>query len=579
MALRSRTDFRKSIAFLLIFTSLFILIAGCAATPTPAPVAPAPAAQQAQPTQAAPAAQPTKAAEPTKAAAAPAAGAADNSLLRIVTQSPIQYLRPWAEGGDTNRHWMADVYIPPFNRNADGTLSPGFALSVESTPDELEWTLKIDPKAVFSNGKPITAKAIKAAWEFGATAEMEASFGGHLTVIGNVAGMRDINAGKATEASGLIAKDDQTLVMKLDKPTPGFKNGLGSYLVGAFDVEQAKADPDKWMLKPAASGPYQVQWFQDENRLELTPNPKWWRDPPKIQKIVISIVPDAQTRFIAYENNEVDIMKDTGILGPQLLEKYPKEMIPVPGTGIFYLGLNVTAPGTDDVNVRKALTMAIDRKATFKALFPHIQVWDRILLPAYQCYDTATIAAKYDPAEAKKLLAASKYAGKMPDITVTYPASIEIWDRVFAAYQQQWKANLGIDVKLNSRASGVTAPPDAQLYRLSLGSSLVDAGDYLTNLGFSDGNVNRTSTHVKDAEIDAWLKEANNYRGDEKDKRCPLYNKVEARLVDDAIIWPQYLSPYYWVVKPWIKNFEGNSNQEIRALGKLEIVGRPPITK
>ncbi|MBI3942024.1 MAG: ABC transporter substrate-binding protein [Chloroflexi bacterium] len=568
MVFRRRTDFRKSILALSVLTCLIVLIAGCATTPTPAPVAPA--AQQAQPTQAAQQAQPTKAPEAAKPAAA-----TGNQLLRIVTQSPIQFLRPWAEGGDTNRHWMADVYIPPFNRNGDGTLSPGFALSVESSPDELEWTLKIDPKAVFSNGKPITAKAIKAAWEFGATAEMAASWGGHLNVIGNVAGMRDINAGKATEASGLIAKDDQTLVMKLDKPTPGFKNGLGSYLLGAFDVEQAKADPDKWMLKPAASGPYQMEWFRDENRLELTPNPKWWRDPPKIQKIAISIVPDAQTRFIAYENNEVDIMKDTGILGQQLIEKFPKEMIPVPGTGIFYLGFNVTAPGTDDVNVRKALTMAIDRKATFKALFPHIQVWDRILLPSYQCYDTTTIAAKYDPTEAKKLLAASKYAGKLPDITIHYPASIEIWDRVFAAYQQQWKANLGIDVKLNSLASGQQAPADAQIRRLSLGSPLVDPGDYLTNLSFSDGSVNRTSTHVKDAEIDAWLKEANGYRGDEKDKRCPLYNKVEARLVNDAIIWPQYLSPYYWVVKPWIKNFEGNSNQEIRGLGKLEIVGRP----
>ncbi|MSP11350.1 MAG: ABC transporter substrate-binding protein [Chloroflexi bacterium] len=563
--------YNKKIRSVVCLFVLLALVVGCAATATPAPAPAQPAAAATKPPVAAQPAQPTKAAEPAK----PAAAATNNQLLRMVTQSPVQFLRPWAEGGDTNRHWMADVYIPPFNRNEDGSLSPGFALSVESSPDELEWTLKLDPKAVFSNGKPLTAKAIKVAWEYGATAEMAASFGGHLNIIGNVVGMRDINAGKATEASGLTAKDDQTLVMKLDKPTPGFKNGLGSYLLGAFDVEQAKADPDKWMLKPAASGPYQVQWFRDDNKLELTPNLKWWRDPAKIQKIVINIVIDGQTRLIAYENNEVDIMKDTGILGQQLIEKFPKEMIPVPGTGIFYLGMNVTAPGTDDVNVRKALVMAIDRKATFKALFPHIQVWDRILLPAYQCYDTTKIEAKYDPAEAKKLLAASKYAGKMPDITITYPASIEIWDRVFAAYQQQWKANLGIDVKLNSRASGVVAPPDAQIYRLSLGSPLVDAGDYLTNLSFSDGNVNRTSTHIKDAEIDAWLKEANGYRGDEKDKRCPLYNKVEARLVNDAMIWPQYLSPYYWVVKPWVKNFTGNSNQEIRGLGKLEIVGRP----
>lgn len=561
---------------------LALFVASCAQSapaPTQAPAAPKAAAptEAPKPAQAQPTTAPAAQAQPTTAPAAqkPAESkAADSStVLRIVTQSPIQFIKPWAEGGDTNRHYIADVFLPPLRRNPDGKFEPGFALSAEPNADETEWTLKIDPKAVFSNGKSITAKGIKAAWEYGATPDQAAPWGGHLTVIGNVVGMKEINQGKATEAAGLIAKDDQTLVLKLTQPTPGFRNAFGSYLLGAVDVDAAKANPDGWMTKPPASGPYQLEWFRDDNRIELTPNPKWWGTPAVIKKVVIQIVPDPQTRLIAYENNEVDIMKDTGILGPQLIAKHKDELVPVPSTGIFFVAPNTTVPPFDDAKVRQAFLMAIDRKGVFKVLFPHFEVADRILLNSYPCYDTTKIEIKYDPARAKQLLAESKYGGpdKLPPITFHFYASIEVWDRVFAAFQQQWKQNLGVDVKLNSVPSGQQYDKDAQAKRLSFGSPLVDPGPYLQAMGASDGSVNNTGGFIKDAEIDQWLKDGNAVPGSKVAERCALYNKAEQKLVDQALIWPMYVAPYYWVVKPNVKGFSTTINQDIRSLASLTI--------
>jgi len=143
---------------------------------------------------------------------------------------------------------------------------------------------------------------------------------------------------------------------------------------------------------------------------------------------------------------------------------------------------------------------------------------------------------------------------------------------VFAAFQQQWKQNLGVDVKLNAVPSGQTTDKNAQAKRLSLGSPLVDPGPYLENIATSMGSTNMNSGgFIQDAEIDQWVKDGNAVPGSKVAERCALYNKAEQKIIDQADIWPMYTAPYYWVVKPNIKGFTTTINQDIRSLADLTI--------
>src|SRR4051812_45107152 len=180
---------RLRIAFALLCITAIVLSA-CAA----------PAAQ-------APAAGNTSAA----AAAAPAAGtkqlpadAADSQVLRINTGSTGSASFDFfpMKGGSDNQSWMPLLYVPPMYFDADSKLQPGVFNSWKSNDDYTQWTFTIDPRAVWSDGTPITAQDTKLTWEVMALPDSTMS---RITqYLGGVDGFADYRAGTAKEITGLV---------------------------------------------------------------------------------------------------------------------------------------------------------------------------------------------------------------------------------------------------------------------------------------------------------------------------------------------------------------------------------------
>jgi ABC-type oligopeptide transport system substrate-binding subunit len=302
---------------------------------------------------------------------------AAQQIVRRLERAKKTAIAPNKEGG-AGRDWVRVVWLAPLHLQADGSLVPALALSVDVSADGTEYTLHLDPKAVFSNGKPITAQAVKECWEWGAKAENEPSWGGSFLILKNVEGMDAVNKGESDDASGLIVVDDHTLKIKLTQRVIKFKEMLASYMLGVFDASDPVDDLNYWK-KPAVSGPYQIEWDPDTGAVDLTPNPKWWRKPPIIQKVEFRIVADPQARLIAYDNNEVDILKDTGDLLTQIMTQYKEQAVRIPALGFFYLGVNSQLEPTDDVHLRRALLLAVDRRGIMKSLFPYHPVQDTMM--------------------------------------------------------------------------------------------------------------------------------------------------------------------------------------------------------
>lgn len=486
---------------------------------------------------------------------------ADQQIVRRLERAKKSVIMPNQEGG-AGRDWVRVTWLTPLLLNPDGSTKPGLAEKVEASADGMEYTLTLDPKAVFSNGNPITAAAVKRAWEWGAQAKNLPGWGGSYTILKNVEGMDLVNKGEATEASGLVAVDDTTLKIKLTSPVHKFGELLASYMLGVFDASDPVDDPDYWK-KPAVSGPYQIEWDPDTGAVDLTPNPKWWRAPPIIQKVEFRIVPDAQARLIAYENDEVDMLKDTGDLTEQLLALFKDQLVPVPSMGFFYLAVNNQLPPTDDVHVRRALLMAIDREKVIKSLFPARDVVDTVLQPGMMCYDP-TLEIPYDPEGARKELALSKYgsAENLPPIKIQYWADIGFWGRILTAFQEQWKENLGIQVELFGVEKYDT--PNFNVQRDSAGAAVNDPSDIISKYTLLNGDNAVYQNYKPTDEMDALTRQADALPDSAMEERCKLYNQLERTLLlDEAAVWPMIGVPYRWLVKPTIKGFQTNTNQDI----------------
>lgn len=483
---------------------------------------------------------------------------AAEQLVRRLERSKKDAIKPNGEGS-SGRDYIRVVWKAMLDQGPDGTLLPALADSVDVSADEMTFTVHLNPNAVFSNGKPITALSVKKCWEWGDLATRLPSWGASHLILTRVEGMDDVNLGKATEASGLKVIDDQTLEIKLSKPAHGFKSMLSSYNLGVFDVSEAVDDINYWK-KPTVSGPYLIEWDIDSGLIVLTPNPKWWGNPVTIQRVELAILADPQSRLIAYENDEVDILKDTGDLTNELLTMFGDQLTRIPSHGMFYFGFNTENKPTDDVHVRRAMVMALDRKTIVEGLFPNKNVTDRVIQKNSLCYNK-DLPALYQPDKAKAELALSKYAPNIPVIKVQYWTSITYWARIVAAFQEAWKQNLGLNVEAFPTD---VALDGMNLMRLSGGPAVNDPSDFLSKLVTIGGPTALDQKYSSTQEMNDLAAKADALPDSANTERCKLYQELEKMfLVDDAGLLPVTDVPYRYLVKNKIKGFYTNGNQDI----------------
>lgn len=483
---------------------------------------------------------------------------AAEQVLRRLERSKKESVSPNGEGS-SGRDYIRVVWKSLLDIGPDGELIPALADSVEVSADEKVYTAKLNPNAVFSNGKPITALDVKKCWEWGDLATRLPSWGASHLILTDVVGMEDVNLGKATEASGLKVIDDHTLEITLKTAVHQFKGKLASYNLGVFDVSEKVDDINYWK-KPTVSGPYLFEWDIDSGLIVITPNPKWWGNPVIIQRVEFGILADPQARLIAYENEEVDILKDTGDLTAELLAMFGDQLVRIPSHGLFYFGFNTINPPTDDVHVRRAMVMALDREKIVEGLFPNRNVTHRVVQEGSLCYNK-DLPALYNPEQAKAELALSKYGANIPTVHLQYWTSITYWARIVAAFQEAWKQELGLTVELHPTDKAL---PGMNLMRLSGGPAVNDPADFLSKLVTIGGPTVTDQSYTPSQEMNDLALKADLLPDSAADERCKLYNELEKMyLIDDAGMMPVTDVPYRYLVAKKVKGFYTNTNQDI----------------
>lgn len=534
--------------------------------------------------EAAPAAKPAPA--PAPKAAAPAekktvANTTPTESTQAVAQKPLlpadqQVLKPLRYGccntmpyreGGWGRMFMQWTAMQPMKFDKNNGLQPHLALSYELSSDGLTYTLSLDPDAIFQDGTPVTAADVKKAWEFGSMPEQQVSWGGLVNNLKDVQGIEVVKTGEGTTASGLVAVDDHTLQIVLNKPDPVYPKKLAQWLMGVWKAAQAEQDPD-WVEHPIGVGPFTVTADLDAKYIELQRTDNWWKDAPTIIKVELPAVPDKQTQMVMFENAEVDVIFSSPGFQAEPHDpahKFHNLLYRIPYGGIYYYALDHSKPPLDDAYVRAAIAHGYDQNLVVKSVFGFggIPAYG-LVTPETACYmdESMNPGYDYDPAKARDLLSKSKYgSGTIPPMLISLPAGYDDnWVRYTEAMQAQLKENLGLDLKIQVYERGQT-PPDSNFSRRSMGITTADPAYPIWLQGHSASPTNQSRSKFVDPELDKLI-EYGESLGLNDPARCDAWQAAEKRFLEGYHLIPTIQVNYPYLAAPWVNNFDMSVNND-----------------
>ena len=210
--------------------------------------------------------------------------------------------------------------------------------------------------------------------------------------------------------------DDYTVRITLNQPEAPFLSNLAMQFAGVQSKEYAIAmlkagTPEKIDQEPIGTGPFQLVQYQKDAIIRYKAFDKYWGGKAKIDDLIFSITPDASVRWAKLQKGECHVMPYPNPADLDAIRKDPNvTVLEQPGLNVGYLAYNTTKKPFDDVRVRKAINMAIDKKAIVSAVYLSTGVPATNPIPPTQwSYNKAIKDDAFNPAEAKKLLAAAGY--------------------------------------------------------------------------------------------------------------------------------------------------------------------------
>src|SRR5262249_25070594 len=210
--------------------------------------------------------------------------------------------------------------------------------------------------------------------------------------------------------------DDYTIKITLNQPEAPFLADLAMPYAAIQSKEYADAmlkagTPEKIDQDPIGTGPFYLVQYQKDAVIRYKAFPEFWGGKAKIDDLVYAITPDASVRWAKLQKGECDVMPYPNPADIDAIKKDPNvTVLEQPGLNVGYLAFNTQKKPFDDVRVRKAINMAIDKKAIIDAVYLSTGIAAKNPIPpSMWSYNDDVKDDPYDPPAAKKLLAEAGY--------------------------------------------------------------------------------------------------------------------------------------------------------------------------
>lgn len=514
---------------------------------------------------------------------ATAASAPVAAMPAVVTAIPAQDLAPVQElhrgnGGDPatldphraddvgTANVLRDLYQGLTDEAPNGDVIPGAAESWEISDDGKTYVFHLRANGRWSNGDAVTAENFASSLRRSANPATGSNYSQVLSPIENA---EAVTASKLSpDALGVEAVDDHTLIIRLKAPTTYFLSLLAHSCT--YPVHQGSLKKFGKLAFRAenfvGNGAYRLVEWKLQSHVLLERNPNYWDNAhTTIERVYYHAIEDASSEFKRYRAGEIDWSEGVPLTQLKWIKQnIPQEFRTSPYLGIYYYGFNLTQPPfKDNLKLRRALTMAIDRDIIVKKVLGTNQQ------PAYSWVPPVTHYAQQIPewsqwpraqqmAEARKLYAEAGYSADHPlQLELRYNTS-EDHKKIAVVIAAMWKQYLGVETKLINEEFKVflknrTLKKVTQVFRSGW------IGDYNDAFTFSELMHSRNGNNddgYANPQYDSLLEQASLQSN--ADQRQLLLQEAERLMLNDAPVLPLYFYVSKRLVKPWVVGWQGN---------------------
>ena len=501
--------------------------------------------------------------------------AQEEQVLNLAIGSEPPTIDPALATDSTSGAIIKNVFEGLTAMNNEGEVLPAAAESWEVSEDGLTYTFTLRDGNVWSNGDPVTASDFEFAWKRVLNPETASQYASILYVL---EGAEAYNSGEGeADAVGVTAVDEKTLEVKLANPTSFFLELTAFYTY--MPVHQATVEADaNWALDAGdayvSNGPFSLQEWAHSSHYVLVKSDSYWdAENVALDTVNVQIIEAESTANAEFQAGGIDYLGSpysTVSLDAIDLYKANEELNVAPYAAIYWYKLNTTDEVTSNVNIRKALALAIDRQGLVDNITKGGQLPALGLVPPTIAgfEDDRGYFADADYDAAKEYLATGLEELGLADASeLTINISIntsEAHSTIAQFIQEGWAQNLGINVNIDNTEWQVYLERlnvlDFQVARLGWIADYNDASSFLDMYRTADSGNNDTGW--ENEEFKSLIDQASA----EQDPavRTDLQLQAEAIMVDEMPVIPLYYYTNLYVVHDHVENMSpdalGNIN-------------------
>tara|TARA_Y100001934_G_scaffold268589_1_gene350850 strand:+ start:2906 stop:4516 length:1611 start_codon:yes stop_codon:yes gene_type:complete len=429
---------------------------------------------------------------------------------------------------------------------------PALAEHWQISEDGTRYTFYLRKNARWSTGEPITSSDVVYSWQRVLDPKTAADYAGQLYFVKNA---EAFNTGKwnpltnrkyAADEVAVYAIDAHTVEVELVGPTAFFLDLCAFPTLAVVPRFWIEKHADKWIIEQPlpVNGPYQLDFWKLNDRVRVRANPHHWSNIHPPCRIVDFIPMSSPTTALnLYDAGDADIIWDKSLIPSALMDvlRERPDCHSFGYLGSYFFRFNTTRKPFDDVRVRQALSMAIDKRRIVENITKAgEQVADHFVPKGTADYESPE-GLHHDPERARKLLAEAGFPGGQGFPNFTYLMNNAPIDaQISVELQAMWEKELGINMEIRQSEWKVYLNEQSALnFDISRSSWIGDYNDANTFLDMFMSNSGNNRTGWKSEPYDKLIRTANLQT--DKDKRRKMLQQAESMIIrEEAIIAPMY---------------------------------------
>ena len=423
----------------------------------------------------------------------------------------------------------------------------------EVSEDGLTYSCELKPDVKFHDGTTLTSKDVKFTFERIFKPETKNV---NTWLCDMIVGAKDMLEGKATELKGFKIIDDTHFEITIEEPYSAFMSVLAASQMVIYPEKACTEAGESWGTSSfVGTGPYKLKEFSPKNKVVLEKFDDYHDGAKKLDEIVFLNM-DPNTALLEFENGTIDVTAlDVSLVDNYLKnDKFKDNVKECESLGIVTFGLNTTMKPLDDVRVREAVNLAIDRKGLTENYLRGKAVPATCFVPkGIPGYDENAPELEYNPEKAKQLLAEAGYPNGI-ELTATISEKSTLAP-VLEVVQQQFKeSNINLSIQKVDHAGYIDlrSRGEVQLPLINWYADIIDADNFFYSILYGD-NSKFFSTNYFNKEFDAMCDEAR--KTVDPDEKAEIYKKIEHKIThEDFVVAPLYNPVFYYLVSDRVEN-------------------------